>query len=442
MPSYRVRILLMKTSIAALVPAAFVFAPALSHATDAVEAVDASDQIVETRTVRLASLLEPVANFAETPEQPANGFRAGDTTVTFGGYIKLDMMLTDFLDGSLPTNSLGRDFYLPALIPVGGDGDSAPVLDFNPRETRFLFGFDTKRGDLDIGGRIEFDFQVTQDGNERVSNSYTPRMRQAYVTINNWLFGQAWSTFQDVAALPDNLDFIGPSESTTFERQPMIRYTRGAFQFAIEQPELTIADVFNGGARITPGEDFAPDVVARYNHKRGWGHVTATSIVRALHVEENPGAAGRSATNDDTVIGYGVAVSGKVKVADRDDVRFMATAGDGVGRYIGLNLNNDAVIDANGDLDTISTLSAFASYRHFWTETARSNLTYGWFSADKPISQGAALTETAQSVHANFILTPAPKVDIGVEYIYAMRELTDGTEGAIHRLQFSAKFGF
>ncbi len=366
-----------------------------------------------------------------------NGFQMGKTRVTFGGFVKLDTTVTEFSDGTLPTTSIGRDFYVPGAIPVGGEGGD-PVLDFNPRETRFLFGLDTDHNGHKISGRIELDFQVTSGGDERVSNSYTPRIRQAYVEIDNWLVGQAWSTFQDVAALPDNLDFIGPAESTVFVRQPQIRYTHGGLQVAVEEPETTISDMTNGGARITPGEDFAPDVVARYNWRGDWGHVTVAGIGRMLNVEEGaaPGA------QEDTAWGYGGSVSGKVKVGARDDVRFMATAGDGVGRYIGLNTANDAIIDADGELEPIATLSGFVSYRHFWSPKWRSNATYGVFQADTPEVVNAPLTERAQSGHLNLIYSPMDKVDVGLELIYAERRLDNDDTGSMQRAQFSVKYGF
>ncbi|MEL7017783.1 MAG: CocE/NonD family hydrolase, partial [Pseudomonadota bacterium] len=169
-----------------------------------------------------------------------------------------------------PGNSKSN-WYIKWGLDMGGTGDG-PDFDFNPRETRFIFAVDTNRGGHDIGGLIDLNFQVTSDGNERVSNSFTPRMRQAYITIDNWLLGQAWSTFQDVSALPDSLDFIGPTEGTVFIRQPMIRYTKGPFQIASEQPETEVTGP-NGG-RLLPGDDVAPDVVARYNMKCDWGHFT------------------------------------------------------------------------------------------------------------------------------------------------------------------------
>ena len=372
---------------------------------------------------------------AATEDRP-DGFKVGDTNVTFKGFIKLDASVTDFSGGELPSSSIGRDFYIPGLVPVGGEGDG-PDFDFNPRETRFVFGLDTERGGVDIGGHLEFDFQVTSDGNERVSNSFTPRMRQAFVTIDNWLLGQAWSTFQDVSALPDNLDFIGPTEGTVFIRQPMIRYTRGPWQIALEQPETEITGP--AGERILAGDDLAPDFVLRYNKKGGWGHLTAAALLRALHVEDEviPGAL------SDTAFGYGISLSGKLKVGRKDDFRFMATYGDGIGRYIGVNIVNDAAINSAGTLDKIATYSGFASYRHFWSDNLRSNLTGGYFKADNPVNLvSGAVTDQVYSIHANLIYSPIPKIDVGIEYIFANRRLENHLDGDMNKVQFSTKYSF
>ncbi len=372
----------------------------------------------------------------ERPKRKGLGFSAGGADFTFKGYVKLDATVTRFSDGDLPTSNIGRDFYIPALVPVGGEGNGAD-FDFNPRETRFLFAVDTERGGHDIGGLIELDFQVTSDGNERVSNSFTPRMRQAYITIDNWLLGQAWTTFQDVGALPDNLDFIGPTEGTVFIRQPMIRYTKGPFQIALEQPETEVTGP--AGERLLPGDDVAPDVVLRYNKRGDWGHFALAGIFRALHSEEDMTAG----AIEDTAIGYGISASGKLKVGERDDFRFMATYGEGIGRYIGVNIVNDAAIRANGELQTIATYSGFASYRHFWTKNLRSNLTGGYFRADNPVSlTGDGVTDEVYSVHANLIYSPVEKFEVGVEYIYANRALEDGQEGNMNRVQFSTKYSF
>jgi hypothetical protein len=366
---------------------------------------------------------------------------AGDTEVLLGGYIKVDAAVAEYSGGTPPTNSLGRDFYIPALIPVGEpDEDPDPVLDFNPRETRFFFAF--KNDDVaghKVGGKIEFDFQVTNTPfeDERVSNSFVPRMRQAFLTIDDWLIGQTWSTFQDVMALPDNLEFIGPTEGTVFNRQPMIRYTKGPFQFALEQPETLITT--ETGGRVNPGVETLPDAVARWNPSGEWGHFSLAAIGRQLRAE-GPLIGLEDA---ETAFGWGLSAAGLLKVGPRDDFRFMATYGDGVGRYIGVNIVNDAAVDEDGDLETFETLSGFASYRHFWSPKWRSNLTGGYFQADNPVELvGGGVTESVWSGHANLIYSLSPVVDLGIEYIYADREVESGADGQLNKVLFSAKYGF
>lgn len=417
----------------------------LDEILERLRSVDSQLTVDETHTVRkttemIKTSVSSVAEFGEEPpekilaERP-QGFMSGDTEVLLGGYIKLDTSITEFTGGELPTNSLGRDFYIPASVPVGGEG-SDPVVDFNPRESRFFFGFKTNKANHKIGGKIELDFQVTNDGNERVSNSFSPRMRTAFLTIDNWLFGQTWSTFQDVAALPDNLDFIGPTEGTVFERQPMIRYSRGPFQIAIEQPETEITT--STGARLLPGDDSLPDFALRYNKKGDFGHLTLAGLLRQLKAGED-----MTGANQETALGWGVSASGKLKIGARDDFRFMATYGEGIGRYVGVNIVNDAALQADGSLETISTLSGFISLRHFWSKVWRSNLTLGAFEADNPVLlTGGEVTDTVTSVHANLIYSLTPKVDLGVELIRADRELENGDDGAMNRIQFSAKYGF
>lgn len=411
------------------------------------ERLDDDEQMLtpeETRDVRSAvqmirTSLGTPRDFGEIPPEKLldrpQGFMSGDTEVLFGGYIKLDTSVTEFTGGELPTNALGRDFYIPSTVPVGGEGGDH-VIDFNARETRFFFGFNSKNGEHKIGGKMELDFQVTSDGNERVSNSFTPRMRQAFLTIDNWLFGQTWSTFQDVAALPDNLDFIGPTEGTVFERQPMIRYTRGRFQIAVEQPETEITTATGG--RIMPGDDTLPDLALRYNAKGEYGHLTVAGILRQLKAGSDV-----TGTDEETALGWGVSASGKLKLGKRDDFRFMATYGEGIGRYVGVNIVNDAALNANRELETIATTSGFASLRHFWNEKWRSNLTVGHFQADNPVLLTSGdVTDTVSSVHTNLIYSLTSRVDVGVEYIRADRELENGLDGAMNKFQFSASYGF
>ena len=92
-----------------------------------------------------------------------------------------------------------------------------------------------------------------------MSNSFVPCIRQAYLTYDKLTFGQTWTTFQNVAALPERVDFIGPTEGTVFIRQPLIRYTNGNFQVALENPETTVQ---LGSTSFEADDDKLPDLVS------------------------------------------------------------------------------------------------------------------------------------------------------------------------------------
>ncbi len=394
---------------------------------------DATQETTRTLATRQAEMSEKIVDFAI----PAgDGFRMGKTRVTYGGYVKLDAVSQRTSGGQLPGNSILRDFLFPSAIPVGG-APSGFDTDFSARQTRFLFKTETDVGtDHTLNGLIELDFNVTEGGNERVSNSFVPRIRQALINYDNWTFGQGWSTFQNVGALPDSLDFIGVTPGTVFDRQPLIRYTKGGLQIAVEQPE-TVVTTPTGG-QVTPGDDQIPDIVGRYNWSGDWGTFTAAGIVRQLHVSTDD-----LTGIDDAAWGYGLSLSGKLKVGAKDDLRFMATAGDGLGRYIGVNIVNDAAIRPDGTIDPIFTYSGFAAYRHVWAPNLRSNLAGAYFKADNPVRLTTnQVTDESWNAFVNLIWNPVGPLNVGLELMYAERTLEDGRSGNLQRVQVSTQYNF
>ena len=356
----------------------------------------------------------------------------------FGGYVKLDTIYSDYGSGSYA--GAGRDFYIAGTVPVGPKGaDGESYLDLHAKESRINF---RSTHLLDNGSKlgtfIEMDFLLSGQGNERVSGSYSPRLRHAFLTYNNWLFGQTWMTFFNVGALPENLDFVGPAESTIFGRQAMIRYTAGNWQFAIENPETTITP-YGGGGRIITDDNKVPDLVLRYNLKGDWGGFTAAGILRQLRYE---GVAGPLDVSDSET-GWGISLSGKFVFGNKDDFRWMASTGSGMGRYMGLNTANGAVLDEDGKLNAIDSTGVFGSYRHLWSSKWRSNFTIGYLTVDNDTDlTGMNVTKNATSYHINAIYSPVPKLDFGLEFMYADREVESGNDGDLTRLQFSAKYAF
>ncbi|PEQ13126.1 hypothetical protein B2G71_09440 [Novosphingobium sp. PC22D] len=399
---------------------------------DAAMAREMRAAVAETRAVA-AEQGEIRERVARIEADDKKGFRVGATQFTIGGYVKMDAISQRTSGGEVPGDSINRDFLIPSLIPVGGSA-SGWDTHFHARQSRVILKAETPVGGKTLGGHLELDFLVTSGGDQRVSNSYTPRMRQAFLTYDGWTFGQAWSTFQNVSALPDSVDFVGTMPGTVFVRQPMIRYqAKSGLSFAVEQPETTITNA--SGGRILPADDKLPDIIVRYDVK---GFALA-GIVRQLHAS----AADLGAASGDSAFGYGVSLSGKVPVGDKDDVRFMGTVGQGLGRYMGANIVNDAAIDLDGELDPITTYSGFAAFRHVWNDKLRSNVAGSYFKADNPVAlTGAGATDSVWNALANVIYSPVPKLDLGLEYMYAERENEGGASGNLQKVQVTAKYSF
>ena len=360
------------------------------------------------------------------------------TTYKFGGYAKFDAMFTDYSSGNTPDgNSLMRQFYYAPQIPLD-DGSSADDItaDFQARETRINFRADTKTAGGDsITAFIEMDFFIHGDGNEVVSNSYSPRLRHAFIKYNKWTFGQTWSTFQDVAALPEALDFVGPAESTTFIRQAMVRYTSGGLELAAENPQTFVS----GGTR---DRSTIPDLIARYTFKFGdqGSYLKVAGLYRSLKIQDT----GNGSQEDEA--GYGISASTKLMFGNGADLRAMVTYGDGVGRYVGLGFVPDGYVDSNGSIATAEMVAAFVALRLPFSNGWRMNLMYGTTQIDYDSDVLAAgLNDNGSSFHVNLIKNVLPKLDVGAELIWGEREVVGpvgNPSGDFTRLQFSAKYAF
>lgn len=365
-----------------------------------------------------------------------------DTKLTWGGYVKLDIMYSHFSDGPVP-QGIGRDTYIPNQIPVSatGDEDAHTYLDFHAKETRlFLRGESIIEGHK-VGGYVEMDFIVAQGvGTEAVTNAYNPGLRNAYITYDQFLLGQDWSTFQNMGAIPDVLDFVAfPTDGTVFMRAPMIRYTRGNWVVSLENPETTIAT--NGGGpnyANTDDNNLLPDLVARYNFKLGTSSLALAGVARQL-VDK-----GQVGNVTDKAVGYGLSFSGKVPLGDsKDDLRFMLNGGDGIGRFLALNTVGDAVIDDDGRLKTLRVINGYLALRHPWTDHLRSSIGVSHLSSNADAAElGVNATQDVTSGFVNLLYSPFTKMTFGTELRYGERNTVADNKGELMRLQFSAKYVF
>ena len=263
------------------------------------------------------------------------------SSITFGGYIKVD---SRFVTGDIAY----RDFWI-------GNGTVLPEDQSQFRifadETRF----NTKYVNGDVTGFIEMDF-LGGGGNQVVSNSSKPRIRHAFIKYKDFTVGQTWTTFMNTSAIPETADFAGATVGLAFIRQGMVRYSKNGFQVALENPESSGGD---------SSKDSMPDVVGRYDFKGDWGTVSVSGLARELVTQM-----GRKE------MAMGGSVAGKIMIGEKDDFKFQAHFGE-VGRYIGVGATPDVIGEEVEDVT-----SYLGAYRHFWTDTMRSNVFYGKITTD------------------------------------------------------------
>lgn len=364
----------------------------------------------------------------------------GNTTVKIGGFVKADFMESRTDGGQLADSATGRDLYVPSQIPIGGKA-SKTDFDAGAKFSRFNVGIDTVTDDNHkLGAFFEWDFFGGALGNENATNTYGVTLRHAYVYWDKWLAGQTWSNFMDVGALPEAVDFIGPTDGVIFVRQPQIRYTDGGFSASLEDPQTLIIPN-KGGASVSTDRGSLPDFTMRYGWKGAWGTFGVAAVLRDLRVDRPP--TGTVAAARDSKFSGAVTAGGKWVIGQDDDLRYQITAGSTIGRYVGLGITGDAVLTGSNELDDIGGIAGYVAWRHSFSKQLRTNLMYARSEYDNDVVYtGNAVTKSAQSLRANVIYSPLPKVDVGVEYMLGRREIESGADGKLDRLQFMVKYSF
>lgn len=395
-----------------------------------------------TEAVTVAQAAKPA------PAAPVDGFTVGSgaTRIKLGGFIKTVSTFSKWSDGDVAANSLGRDFYLPQAIPIGGVRESTDN-DISAKQTRLWMNLETQVAGHILKGYVETDFQTAAgtQGSERTTNGYDLALRRAYVQFDRLTVGQDWSTFQNATVLPESTDFVGTTEGTVFVRQPLVRYSMPlgkttTLHVSVENPESATANL-GSTTLIENDDDSMPDFAARLNHVTSFGEFALAGLVRQIAVDNG-------AIHDDAMA-YGASLSGKINF-DKDkryDLRFMATYGAGIGRYVGLNFAPDAIfVPGVNQLRRVKSFSGFAALRLGWTPTVRSTLMASFQNVSYPGGFAAgtfnAFNDQAWSLAGNLFWSPVKGLDLGVEYRHGERVLVSGADGQLDRVEFAAKYSF
>lgn len=383
-----------------------------------------------------------------------------DSTIKFYGYVQLD----GTVDFSARTPDIENGDWA-TILPVV-PADDTPLAKKNPqtyltaRTSRFGIQTNTPTGAGPIGVRLEGDFNGPNGfQSENYTNSVLFRLRHAYGTFGGLLVGQTWTTFLDLGAAPDTVDFNGPG-SLALVRNPMIRYT---FTLA-PAATLALAVENNRGQQYGPDARFQeiPDLHANFTYSGSWGHVSIRGVGQDYVRQVGPPA---TPTNKSKYSVSG-AVSGSLKFGG-DTLVAQFSGGPSIGRYLFNTVGNEfyapllfgtagvthgfVTVDANNDIQFWTALAYHLGFTHVWSPVVRSNLVWSQTFIQDAKIDGIPADDTVQKdmmqLFVNTFYGFAKNCELGVEYSYGQwKSFSTPTspelKGTQNRLSFSFHYNF
>jgi hypothetical protein len=378
-----------------------------------------------------------------------------DSPLEIHGFVKVDFNY-DFA-------AKGEDVLNYQKIPFGQASTDKGHSRLHARQSRINL---KKTVDSPVGkitGFIEGDF-LGAGGNELLSNSTSFRIRQAWVKWDNWFIGQSWSTFVDVKSYPETVN-LGNAAGQALLRQTQLRYTLNIdgiqLMVALENPESDLR-VGNIAASTVSTQDRHPDLILRGIYKQDWGYLSTQLAYRTLVAVYSGNAT--EAAHREYESAYALALSGVIKSGEKNDFRFHFVSGDGAGRYLQESTNRAAdlyiINDAQGlpslsnsdfMLDTNKSYGGHIAYRHWWSESWRSNFSVGFaeIAADESIPDNVTATGTSESYKtalANVFYQLSPQLSVGTELSSTERQQQTvgmpALQGKYGRLEFSVLYKF
>jgi hypothetical protein len=396
--------------------------------------VQTLEKIAEGQQVGHASPITPRENLNDQQDAAQ---RPGDLTLDpkYRGFIPVPNtpVLVKFnakprVDMTSDTKDSGNpDRFVTAQIPVKGQADFGGSEQFNVNARGSQLRVDVRAPEL--AGNLRFYYQNDFFGS---GSGMSYRLQQMYGQFFNITAGFTYSCFEDPDAWPDTVDFEGPN-SAIFARRALVRYMlplSEAWQlnFGVEAPgaELDGSGTPSGVSAQNPAPDGTMNV--RWEDAK-LGHVQLGGVLRDI------GARGEGVGNQ-SVLGWGLNLSGSINVLERDSVQGQLTYGEGIFRYINDDfVNNDAAFNTSGDLKAIPCFTAMAGYTHRWSDQFRSTGSFGYVHLDPTTPQGPDAYRRTYYGSLNLVWQARKKLSVGLEGLYGRKEVQSGEFGDVWRVQ-------
>ncbi len=323
-----------------------------------------------------------------------------------------------------------------------------------------------------------------------VSQFTGARLKQAYGTLGPWLFGQAASNFADLAAWPDTLDApveAGGEMGVAEFRQPQIRYTQlfpGGISASGSVESFASAGEFataHSGAGPVNWNDFnsssfserLPALTGTVRIDQPWGHAAFHVAVAEEEFRSLGLSSGLPPAATDTTLpngghlsawGYQTSFTGHLNTIGKDKFTWQLAYGQGASQYtwagsaFATQWDEGLICSVTAATNSVvcsqpRVMGVNVGYSHWWTDTWRSGLAFGYDQVSKPNAAGDWLAATAggglstlahhdYTATGNLLWTPVAGVQLGLEYEWMHRTVWSGAHGGDNRIKGQALFSF
>ncbi|WP_293743770.1 DcaP family trimeric outer membrane transporter [uncultured Acinetobacter sp.] len=356
------------------------------------------------------------------------------SALSFNSASGAQVQLYGFLRGDASYQAKGGDGIFNRINKVDLEGNEKNSDRFYSTATVTRLGLDFKAPiqEADVGGKLEVDFRGG-------SSNDTIRIRHAYMTLNNWLFGQTTSTFLATDLQPEMIDFNSPLGVGTY-RTPMVRYS-GKFN-----PDISYMLALEKGN----DDNRAPALTSKlkYDFDDGKGTVSARILVTEARSRVSYDKNNNQLLADDADLGWGVAVGSKYKFSDSLQAMIDYSHVKGDSKFL-LYTNNAFNVNPNSfelNLNEFDALTVGTTYQV--SPKLRSTLAYGaMFAKDNNQFAQQAFADTTQNKTLqqgwwNIMYSPVTPITFGLEYIYGERKTFNGLKGKDNRVGAMARYNF
>lgn len=331
--------------------------------------------------------------------------------------------------------------FIPYDIPIPGTYATRQKLSMDASTTRIFVKSIINTRAL---GRIV----IFMDGDFRggAPGSYTPRVRSAYVQFKGFTFGRDVTTFCDLGAGPNTIDFQGPN-AYNLNFATMIRYEVSfakkhlTWGMAAEYPH--VSGTYGDNYEAIPQR--VPDGIAYLQFS--WGknrdsHIRASGVVRDMYLHKFVGQ-----TTNTTRLGWGAQFSGTIKAWHWLRFYMNGVYGEGITPYI-QDLTGSGLDFVPNPLNPnfVQTIPMWG-----WQAAAQINLSrrlaisggYSMVNVEKKDGYlDAGQYKKGQYIFGNIIYAITPRCHLGAEYLRGMRENMGGMENNANRVNLQVKYNF